>query len=51
MPKSIDKQDVQNCRLLLAFLEKSFRGATIGNLKIDDLAQSLRAVIAAIGQA
>jgi hypothetical protein len=47
MPKSIDKQDVQNCRLLLAFLENSFRGATINNLKIDALIQSLKNVLAA----
>lgn len=44
----VNPQDIQNCRLLLTFLENSFRGATIGNLKIDDLTKSLKNIFAAI---
>ena len=38
--------DLENCRQLLAFLQISFRGATISGHKIDDWAKSLAAVLA-----
>lgn len=39
--------DLEICARLLAFLESSFRGSTIGGLKIDDLTASLRRILAA----
>ena len=40
--------DIANCRALLRFLDNSFQGATIGALKMDDLAESLFVVIRAV---
>jgi hypothetical protein len=37
--------DIANCRVLLATLRKQFRGATIGEFKMDDLCNSLAAVL------
>jgi hypothetical protein len=39
------KNDITNCHVLLATLRKMFRGATIGELKMDDLCNSLAAVL------
>jgi hypothetical protein len=44
-PRKPEKKDLDNCIFLLAFLKQSFAGATIGNLKIDDLAVSLEKLI------
>lgn len=37
--------DLDNCRKLLAFLESSFAGSTIGGFKMDDFTASLRTVL------
>lgn len=37
--------DLDNCRMLLEFLESSFRGAIIGDVRMDDLTASLRIVL------
>lgn len=39
--------DLGNCAQLLAFLESSFAGATVGELQMDELTASLRRILEA----
>jgi hypothetical protein len=41
-PSRPTPRDLRNCALLLAFLQRSFRGAVIGDLRMDELTQSLK---------
>jgi hypothetical protein len=41
-------RDLRNCALLLAFLQNSFRGAVIGDLRMDDLTQSFKNLLESV---
>jgi len=45
-----NRQDFANCLLLLAFLQQSFAGATIGNLNMDDAIKSFENILAPLAE-
>ena len=42
------RRDLRNCALLLGFLEKSFHGGVMGDLKMDELTQSFKNVLESV---
>lgn len=45
LKNEIDQETIEKLESLHSFLTRSFRGATVGNLSIDDIAEALARVI------